>query len=143
MTYIAQTEKEAGHCWLIAVLNALRSLGIPTPEPGQLEYEHLVDIGACRYGPAGEPAKIQHALGFKMRGLFPDENVRFNLPVIVNHWTSRIGFHTSTIVEHYGATMTVANIEGWFRPPLLNVQATDSLTMPSDKICGYYKIWVP
>lgn len=141
MTYIKQTEKEAGHCWLIAVLNALRSMGHQTPEPGQPEYSHLVGTGRCGFGPAMEPWAIQHALGFKMRGMFPDEDSRFNLPVLVNHWTPKIGFHTSTIIEHRGAFMEVANLEGWHRETLEIVPA-DSLIMPSSMICGRYKIWV-
>jgi len=64
--YLLQGEDGGSCCALIALLNARRYYGEPSPEVGVAEWEALVDIIGCRYGSAIAIERAADTLGLEM-----------------------------------------------------------------------------
>jgi len=121
-------------CWIYALVNAARSYGMPTPEPGTPEWDTLVTLGYGWTGPVTRPATVAEALGLHLS--FPKGPERYvqNGPhsfVSAGHLppqgglnpNEKHGWHNIVAVknpEPVGCSLHVCLHIGWFEKlPLL------------------------
>ena len=91
--------QEGTSCYPIALCNALRFWGLPSPEPGTPEWEIMVDLAGCRHGSVVNPELVANWLGvvrcptslyFLRRGEV--------LPAIMSIYLPDCGLHASLAI---------------------------------------------
>jgi len=95
-------------CTIVAMCNALRFHGQPSPSHPSDEWERLVDIGGGRYGPVIDPKEVAEHLGLVMQKTGWKNKL---LPLLLSVWNPEIGsaLHSVLVIGWEGQRATVVN----------------------------------
>jgi hypothetical protein len=116
--YILQ--KTGYTCQLIALCNALRYYGHPSPDLHDGDFELLMDIGHCRHGGATNFEGMVGSL-FLEATQFPVESIDKNIPAVVtveNPEGNGGSLHAILIIGSTESTVTAVNYR-WSSGPVI------------------------
>lgn len=116
-------------CQLISALNAWHYWTGEKIEQDSPRYEHLVDLCKARYGAAIKIGKVHEELGLCVSQIFENDHDlinhlnewRISLPLEINVWHHKYGFHSVLVVDFHQHTGTlrvtnfdrVTTLDGW------------------------------
>ena len=93
-------KQKYSECQLVSALNALIFFGKEICNIGSKEYEELVDIVCARYGSALRIKRAYKRLGLRYRkGLLGLKWIENNLPVAIDVWYKKLGWHQILIIK--------------------------------------------
>ena len=98
-------------CQIVAMCNALRWHGLPSPEHPSEEWERLVDIGHARHGPVIATEEVVAHLGLVRREAKIYEG---DLPLLLTVWNPEVGsaLHDVLVIAWTLKGPTVVNYRG-------------------------------
>ncbi len=103
-----------GCCYPIALCNALRYHGRPSPEPGTDDWERLIDVSLCRAGSALQRHNIRAWLGVvsvsQHRLAWSDSDGL--LPLVLSVNDPKYGYHAVLMLERRVDAVRLINYKG-------------------------------
>jgi len=105
-------KQKYSECQLVSALNALIFFGKEVCNIGSKEYEELVDLVCARYGSAIRIKKAYRELGLRYRsGSFGLKWIENNLPVAIDVWCKKLGWHQILIIKVEGNMCYTTNFK--------------------------------
>ena len=127
-------------CQIVAMCNALRWHGLPSPEHPSDEWEALVDLGGARHGAVIDPQAVAECLGLTMKRTGMKKKL---LPLMLTVWNPEIGtsLHVVLVVAWGATEATVVNYRG-NEGPLVETLELSNEDMPP-RLEHWTKLYLP
>ncbi len=111
--WIKQTDCTGGGCcYPIALCNALRYHGLPSPEPGTPDWERLIDVSLCRVGSALQRHNVRAWLGVVEVWDPTWQQSDGQLPILLHVNDPQYGYHVVLLVERREDEVRLINYGG-------------------------------
>ena len=100
------TQGPYADCQIITAINAGIFLGLPGVKQKSIEYERLIDLGACRHGAAISIERVINYLGLQRKRI-PYSLKSFSVslskyrPVELCLWNKDFGYHSCLLIGMY------------------------------------------
>lgn len=127
-------------CVIVAMCNALRWHGLPSPEHPSDEWEKLVDLGGARHGSVIFPKAVAEYLGLTMKKTGMRDK---RLPLMLTVWNPSVGtsLHVVLVVTWSAAGATVVNYRGDEGPLVETLKLSNESTPPRSE--RWMKLYLP
>lgn len=127
-------------CQIVAMCNALRWYGLPSPEHPSDEWEHLIDLGCARHGAVIRAEAVARHLGLVMVEADIEDRP---VPAMLACWNPGVGtaLHAVLVIAWRGDHATVVNYRGDDGPLVETLELSDNDHPPMSE--RWRKIYLP
>jgi hypothetical protein len=129
-------------CAIVAMCNALRWYGLPSPAHPGAEWEELVDVGCARHGPVIAEKELAKHLGLTMTKIGA-KRAKGRAPVMLTVRNPEVGssLHEVLVVAWDGARATVVNYRTETGPLVETLPLSDDDPPPRSE--RWTKLYLP
>ncbi len=127
-------------CMIVAMCNALRWHGRPSPEHPADEWDELVELGGGRAEPGCDPGAVAEHLGLTMKRTGMKKKL---LPLMLSVWNPVVGsaLHAVLVVAWRPDGATVVNYRGEEGPLVETLQLSSEA--PPPRSLPWTKLYLP
>lgn len=130
MNYLIQ--RTGSCCFLFSLCNARRYFGLGSPEPGNNDWEGLVDAIACRHGSAIHKELVAEKLGVTLKEIYRSDlriTIETGNPVILAVWnpeSTGCSLHSTLAIQGPSNNVNLINYY-WRNGPVVTTLAWQEL----------------